>query len=174
MLLVGHLFNTIHANRDSGGNTGKSSLTVQFVEKHFSDAYYPTIEYTYNRTLQLDRQTFSCEIVDTAGQDEFSILQSDYAVGVHGYMLVYSITSTATLELTRIIRDKILNLVGVDHVPMVLVGNKCDLNEKREVAAVDAAQLAKSWKAGWIETSAKTGDNIGNFLDCVDLTTVAE
>jgi Ras family protein len=110
---------------------GKSTLTVQFVENHFVDAYYPTIETTFAKTVIYKGQEYHLEIIDTAGQDEFSILNSRHALGIHGYVLVYSITSKSSLEMVKIIRDKIINYTGAEWVPMVLVGNKSDLHLQR-------------------------------------------
>jgi len=64
-------------------------------------------------------------------QDEFSILSSRHAVGLHGWILVYSVSSRSSFEMCSIIREKILNYTGRDSVPMVLVGNKSDLAVQR-------------------------------------------
>lgn len=66
-------------------------------------------------------------------QDEFSILNSKQAVGLHGWALVYSINSRSTFEMISIIRDKILNYLGFETVPMVLIANKSDLEAQRSV-----------------------------------------
>jgi Ras family protein len=54
-------------------------------------------------------QDYSTEIVDTAGQDEYSILNSKHFIGIHGYMLVYSVSSLPSFEMVQVIREKILN-----------------------------------------------------------------
>jgi hypothetical protein len=108
----------------------------------------PTIESSFNKKIKLKGQDFSLEIHDTAGQvrpssfrfpfqnraprqDEFSILQSKQAVGLHGWILVYSVTSRSSFEMISIIRDKILDYTGIDSVPLVVVGNKSDLDGQR-------------------------------------------
>lgn len=105
---------------------GKSSLTVRFVEHHFVESYYPTIENTFSRIIKYNGQDYATEIVDTAGQvcptplrgvpvslthgqDEYSILNSKHFIGIHGYIIVYSVTSRQSFEMVRTIRDKILN-----------------------------------------------------------------
>ena len=94
-------------------DVGKSSLAVRFVDGHFVDSYYPTIENTFSKTIRYKGQDFSTEIVDTAGQDEYSILNSKHFIGIHGYMLVYSVSSLPSFEMVQVIREKILNhLVG--------------------------------------------------------------
>ncbi|KAH8174251.1 Ras family protein [Sarocladium implicatum] len=87
----------------------KSSLAVQFVDGLFVDSYYPTIENTFSKTIRYKNQDFATEIVDTAGQDEYSILNSKHFIGIHGYMLVYSVSSLPSFEMVQVIRDKILN-----------------------------------------------------------------
>lgn len=106
---------------------GKSSLAVQFVDGHFVDSYYPTIENTFSKTIRYKGQDFTTEIVDTAGQvsyqnykfplqlltanilqDEYSILNSKHFIGIHGYMLVYSVSSLPSFEMVQVVREKIL------------------------------------------------------------------
>ena len=66
-------------------------------------------------------------MVDTAGQDEYSIFPTQYAVDIHGYVLVYSINSLRSFQMIKILYDKIVDMVGNPKVPVVLVGNKKDL-----------------------------------------------
>jgi hypothetical protein len=98
-------------------SAGKSSLTVQFVENHFVESYYPTIENTFTRTIRYKNQEYTTEIIDTAGQDEYSILNSRYSIGIHGYMLVYSVASKQSFEMVKIIRDKVLNHLVIPPPP---------------------------------------------------------
>lgn len=88
---------------------GKSSLTVQYVDGHFVDSYYPTIENTFSKVIRYRNHDFAVEIIDTAGQDEYTILNSKHFIGIHGYMIVYSVASKQSFDMCRIIRDKILN-----------------------------------------------------------------
>jgi GTPase SAR1 family protein len=64
-------------------------------------------------------------------QDEYSLFQKHYAIGIHGYILVYSVTSKKSFEMVKIINDKLLNSLGTEKVPRVLVGNKTDLRHER-------------------------------------------
>ncbi len=93
-------------------NLGKSSVTVQFVEQHFVESYYPTIENQFSKPIKYGGIEYTTEIIDTAGQDEFSIMNQKHLIGVHGYMLVYSVTSKSSFDMIPIIRDKILNATG--------------------------------------------------------------
>ncbi|RKO97677.1 hypothetical protein CAUPRSCDRAFT_2064, partial [Caulochytrium protostelioides] len=144
---------------------GKSSLTVQYVENHFAENYYPTIENTFTKITRFRGADYATEIIDTAGQDEYSILHSKHAIGIHGYVLVYAITSRASFEMTQIIRDKILNFTGLDWVPVVLVGNKSDLDGQRQVSLEEGQRMARDWNAGFLEASAKANHNIGRIFE---------
>ncbi|KAF2253656.1 seryl-tRNA synthetase [Trematosphaeria pertusa] len=156
---------------------GKSSLTVQFVDGHFVESYYPTIENTFSKVIRYKNQEFATEIIDTAGQDEYSILNSKHFIGIHGYMIVYSVASKQSFEMARIIRDKILNhLVSLsdtsksdtpnvqsatEFVPLVIVGNKSDLRpEQRQVTPEDGKALALEFKCAWTEASARYDENV--------------
>ena len=72
---------------------GKSSLAVQFVEGQFPDCYDPTIENTFRKKVTVKRNDYELMLVDTAGQDEYTMFPSEYSIGMHGYVLVYSIDS---------------------------------------------------------------------------------
>lgn len=108
---------------------------VRFVEDAFVDSYYPTIENVFEKSVKYRGQEYSCDIVDTAGQDEYSILNSKHAIGIHGYVLVYSIASRASFEMVQTVYDKILNYTGTAAIPCVIVGQKSDLHVQRCVHA---------------------------------------
>ena len=79
------------------------------MENHFVESYYPTIENTFSKVIKYKGQEYATEIIDTAGQDEYSILNSKHSVGIHGYVLVYSVASKSSFDMCKIIRDKILD-----------------------------------------------------------------
>ncbi|KAF7316534.1 hypothetical protein MIND_00172700 [Mycena indigotica] len=110
-------------------SVGKSSLIKQLVDHRFSESYYPTTSMTSHKTITLNGVEYPCEIIDTAGQDEYSQLPPQYAIGIHGYVLVYSITSKTSFDMVRTIYDKILDFCGLPpgSVPAVIVGSKADL-----------------------------------------------
>lgn len=147
-------------------SVGKSSLTVQYVDGHFVDSYYPTIENTFSRIIKYKGQDYATEIVDTAGQDEYSMLNSKHFIGIHGYMLVYSIGSRQSFDMVQTIRDKILNHLGADWVPLVIVGNKTDLKpEQRQVSPEEGRRLAEDLKCAWTEASARYNDNVAKAFE---------
>lgn len=140
--------------------TGKSSLTVQFVEQHFVERYTPTIENEFEKTVKYKGKEYLVQILDTAGQDEFSVVDQRYTNEMDGYVLIYSVTLRSSFEMIRVVRDKILNTLGQDQVPVVIVGNKSDLHMQRQVTKEEGIALAKELDAAFIETSAKYDENV--------------
>jgi Ras homolog enriched in brain len=130
--------------------TGKSSLVIQFTEDQFIESYYPTIENTFTKSVNYKGVDYDCDIIDTAGQvvftqvlcatithlphhtgkDEYSILNSKHAIGIHGYVLVYSVTSRNSFDMIQIVYDKIINFCGIKEIPCVIVGSKIDLPQR--------------------------------------------
>jgi len=147
---------------------GKSSMVVQFVDNHFVESYYPTIEEQFAKEFRYRGKDYHLDIQDTAGHDEFSLLNAKYAVGWHGYIIVYSVASRPSFEMVSIIRDKILSYSGVDKFPLCIVGNKNDLDPHlRTVSLEDGKALARKLNCAFIETSAKEGDNVLNAFQLV-------
>ncbi|SCW02660.1 LAFE_0F11518g1_1 [Lachancea fermentati] len=144
-------------------NVGKSSLTVQFVESHFVESYYPTIENQFTKQIVLGKTPYTLEICDTAGQDEFSLINTKSLIGLKGIVIVYSCVNRASFEIVELIRDKILDQLGLDNIPAVVVANKIDLRSARDGGSVitpnEGAQLAAKLGAGFKECSAKL--NVG-------------
>ena len=140
--------------------SGKSSLVVQFVEGVFVDSYYPTIETTFTKPIKYKGAEYECDILDTAGQvglryiqaillhwiqDEYSLINSKHAIGIHGYMLVFSLASRASFEMVATVHDKLLAYHGLEALPVVVIGQKSDLVQQRWVARrTTAAQLTPS------------------------------
>eukprot|EP01080_Neovahlkampfia_damariscottae_P010515 gene10515-3037_t len=143
---------------------GKSSLATVFSDSRFDEQYVPTIENCYQRKIKVKGLEFQTQIVDTAGQDQFSIFQTQYAVGIEGYVLVYSITNRSSFDLIPTLNDKILNITGNDTVPRIIVANKNDLDDQRKVSQEDGMKLAKELKCIFVETSAKSNTNVESIF----------
>ena len=141
-------------------SVGKSSLTVQFVLNLFQSEYNPTITDRYSKDIVIDSVSYSCTFIDTAGQDDYSIFPSSCS-SVHGFILVYSINSRKSFELLSVIRQKIVEHKGDEDIPLVIVGNKQDLEGvQRTVKTEEGKGLSDDWNATFFETSAKENINI--------------
>ncbi|KAG8532015.1 uncharacterized protein KY384_003651 [Bacidia gigantensis] len=147
---------------------GKSSLSVRFCAERFVDSYYPTIENTFSKIIKYKGHDFATEIVDTAGTDEYSILSSKHFIGIHGYMLVYSIASRQSFEQVKILRDKILDHLGTETAPMAIVANKLDLKPgQRQVSLKEGQELAAEFKCSFTEASARSNINVSTAFEHV-------
>ena len=143
-----------------GGGVGKSALTIQLIQNHFIDEYDPTIEDSYRKQVTIDDETCLLDILDTAGQEEYSAMRDQYMRTGQGFLCTYAITSRSSFDEITAFREQILRVKDEDKVPMVLVGNKCDLEEERQVTAVEGQDLAKSFGCPIYETSAKARINV--------------
>jgi len=145
-------------------SVGKSSLAIQFVQGQFVDYYDPTIENTFNKTINLKGNQYELLLVDTAGQDEYSNFPAEYSVDVNGYVFVYSIDSPHSFEVCKTIHEKLMDLVGITNVPIILVGNKTDLHTDRRVTHEQGKRFAEEMKAVFLETSAKENQNVSDIF----------
>jgi len=143
-----------------GGGVGKSALTIQLIQNHFIDEYDPTIEDSYRKQVTIDAETCLLDILDTAGQEEYSAMRDQYMRTGQGFLMVYAITSRSSFEELVGFKDQILRVKEADHVPMVVVGNKSDLESERQVSSQEGQDLARNFSAPFFETSAKTRVNV--------------
>lgn len=150
------------------GAVGKSAITVQMVSGHFLSSYDPTIEDSYRTTININNKDIILNIIDTAGQEEFYALRDQYIRSGDGYIIVFSITSVTSFLEVNAIKEQLNMVLDVDNntlIPIILVGNKCDLEEYRQVQSSDAQRLAEEWKVKYFETSAKNKTNINRIFE---------
>lgn len=151
-----------------GGGVGKSALTIQFIQSHFVDEYDPTIEDSYRKQCVIDEEVALLDILDTAGQEEYSAMREQYMRTGEGFLLVYSIIDKNSFDEIRGFHSQILRVKDTDSFPMVLVGNKADLEQERAVLEDDRVATGKSLKIKSMETSAKNRENVDQcFYDLV-------
>ncbi|KAF2272387.1 ras-domain-containing protein [Westerdykella ornata] len=143
------------------GGVGKSCLTAQFVQNVWIESYDPTIEDSYRKAIEVDGRHVILEILDTAGTEQFTAMRELYMKTGQGFLLVFSITSMSSLyELTEL-REQIRRIKEDDNVPMVLVGNKSDLEEDRAVPRARAFKISQDWgNVPYYETSARRRANV--------------
>ena len=119
------------------GGVGKSALTLQFMYDEFVEDYEPTKADSYRKKVVLDGQEAQIDILDTAGQEDYAAIRDNYFRSGEGFLCVFSITEKESFEATQEFREQILRVKGVDSntdtIPFILVGNKVDLEEKRQV-----------------------------------------
>jgi len=143
------------------GGCGKSALVIQFLNNHFVDCYDPTIEDSYLKQVVIDKQIVLMDILDCAGQEEYSAMRENYMRTGDAFMIVYSVTSRVSFENVKKYVCQILRLKQTGTVPIIIiVGNKTDLVQQREVSCSEGKELAKSLGCGFLETSARTRMNV--------------
>ncbi|KAG8596059.1 hypothetical protein GDO81_001720 [Engystomops pustulosus] len=143
------------------GGVGKSSLVLRFVKGTFRESYIPTIEDTYRQVISCDKSICTLQITDTTGSHQFPAMQRLSISKGHAFILVYSVTSKQSLEELKPIYEQICQIKGdVESIPIMLVGNKSDESQNREVDSSDGEAIAKKWKCAFMETSAKMNHNV--------------
>ena len=142
------------------GAVGKSALTIQFVQGQFITDYDPTIEDSYKRPLNVDGETVQLDITDTAGQDDFAAMRTSYMRSGKGFILVYAIDDRASFEEIDSFYKELVRTKPGKTIPIVICGNKCDLEDRRIVSKAEGEELAAKLKTKFFETSALTNYQI--------------
>jgi len=148
------------------GGVGKSALVMRLVTGNFLEAYDPTIEDSHHKTLVVDDKTYNLDILDTAGQEDFKSMEDSWFQLGQAFLLVYSITMKSTYDEIQNTYDRLLRSKDRSP-PIVLIGNKSDLESMREIQKADGAKLAQSWGVPFFETSAKLSANEDVFAALV-------
>ncbi|XP_061745306.1 ras-related protein ralB-B-like [Nerophis ophidion] len=148
------------------GGVGKSALTLQFMYDEFVEDYEPTKADSYRKKVVLDGEDVQIDILDTAGQEDYAAIRDNYFRSGEGFLLVFSITEHESFAATSEFREQILRVKEEDAIPMLLVGNKSDLEDRRKVSVEEAAGKVSEWGVQYVETSAKTRANVDKvFFD---------
>lgn len=108
-----------------------------------------------------DGKTCLLDVLDTAGQEEYSCMRELYSRTADGFLLVYSITDRQSFEEALQIYEWTLRVTDKSYVPAVLCGNKLDLSDRRQVSEREGEKAARNLKIAFLETSAKDDVNIG-------------
>jgi len=143
---------------DSG--VGKSCLLLRFADDAFTESYISTIGVDFRfRTVKIDQKTVKLQIWDTAGQERFRTITSAYYRGADGIIMVYDVTSGDSFEH---VNDwlKEVNRYASEGTCKLLVGNKSDRTTDKVVTAEQAKEYADDLGIAFLETSAKSAQNV--------------
>ncbi|GAA5951324.1 hypothetical protein JCM3765_002444 [Sporobolomyces pararoseus] len=135
------------------GGVGKTALTIRLCLNHF-------IEDSYRKHAIIDDEPYLLEILDTAGQEDYTSLRSQWIREGDGFLVVYSTTSRSSFQRIHEFIQQITRVKDSDKVPIVLVGNKVDRINEREVDTREGQDLAKRLGCEFVETSAKTREGL--------------
>ncbi|EFC48783.1 rab family small GTPase, partial [Naegleria gruberi] len=146
--------------------TGKSSIITQFTEDEFKEQMSPTIGVDFKvKFMNVNRKKVKLTIFDTAGQERFRTLTSSYYRNAHGIILVYDVTREETFNNIKNWLKECDLYSTFEECVKLLIGNKIDLKEERKVSLQDAQNFAKSNNMVYIETSAKTKENVDKAFE---------
>ncbi|XP_006019273.1 ras-related and estrogen-regulated growth inhibitor-like [Alligator sinensis] len=144
------------------GAVGKTALTVRFITKRFIGDYDPTLEMIYRHTAVIDGEMVHFEILDTAGQEEDSLQIEEKIKWGDGFAVVYSVTDRCSFDevmrlcfLINHIHASPKRSSGSDQPPVVIIGNKKDLQFDRMVSSEDGENLSKALKYPFYEISTR-------------------
>ncbi|XP_040885728.1 ras-related protein Rab-19-like [Toxotes jaculatrix] len=142
-------------------NVGKTCVVQNFKSGIFTERQQNTIGVDFTvRTVDIEGKKVKMQVWDTAGQERFRTITQSYYRSAHGAMIAYDITRRSTFDsVTHWIKE--VELYGAANVVLVLIGNKCDLEQERQVQFVEACNLAKEKGIlAALETSAKESQNV--------------
>jgi small GTP-binding protein len=152
-------------------SVGKTSLMLKFTEKKFNELYIPTMgvqvsvkqvpvkQVNITKEKQVPGKIFvELNIWDIAGQQKFRKVRKIFYEGASAILLLYDVTNDKSFEGTSYWVDDLREIIGTPFG--ILVGNKIDLTKERVISQEQGKELAANFSLDYMETSAKTGDNI--------------
>ena len=144
---------------------GKTNILSRYINNEFSLASQSTVGVEFgSKIIKKNDKLIKLQIWDTAGQERYKSITSAYYKGSKGAFVVYDISRKSTFEnVDRWIEE--LKANGSEDVLIMLVGNKSDLEDKREVQTEDVIKKAEQFKIAFCETSALDGKNIDHAFD---------
>ena len=124
-----------------GAVVGKSSIVQRFLYNKYTDKYKSTVEDLYNRDYDLGHFTLKVDILDTAGDFQFPAMRRLSIAKAHAFLLVYSISQSQSFETVRQCVEEIKEQrQDYEDIPIVIVGNKMDLEVERQVFKEDVTE----------------------------------
>ena len=145
---------------------GKTCILNRYFHNEFKENVLSTVGIDFQtKFFKFDGdQKIKVSYIDTAGQEKFRAISVNYLKGTNGVILVFDITNKETFDLLESWLKELKD-TNKSNISKVLVGNKSDLAENREVTVEDANKFANNINCKYFEASAKTGENINEALD---------
>eukprot|EP01084_Bolivina_argentea_P106674 190842_1 len=140
---------------------GKSALLMRFAENSFEKIYMMINDFRM-KTIKFENKIIKLRMWDEpVSKERFRTISSSYYRHSDGIFIIFDVTDQDSFKYTEQYLFDMINRQYVNEtVPKILIGNKCDLKEKRAVSTETAKEFAEKWNIEYIETSAKTGYNV--------------
>ena len=144
----------------TGSNAGKSSIVNRYITGIFRNQELLTISYDFEaKSVIINDKVYRIQIWDLCGQEQFKSITKIYNKGAACILIAYDITNKETFNnLDSLIND--IKEYSHKTAYVVLVGNRADLEDKRQVSFEEGKKFADKYGFDFYETSAKTGQNI--------------
>lgn len=154
-------FKTISLGKEA---VGKTSLIRRFAVGQFSETYIPTLGVDFFvKNVRINKTNVKLLLYDTAGQESFGPLRPLYYRKAHGAFIVFDISRRSSFEKLDYWYNEVYINCGA--IPYIIIGNKLDLEADRTVSIEEATNYAVSNGLRYIETSAKTGENVNELFE---------
>lgn len=138
---------------------GKTTLILNYMNPNIKttnlERLYPTIGVDYQKkSVTIDNRNINVEIYDTAGQEKFKKITSQYYNGADGIILIFDITNKESFEKISFWIQDLSNKIDLDNTCLILIGNKTDLKDQRKVSVEEAQKYAAQYNIEYYEVSA--------------------
>ena len=147
---------------------GKTSIILRYTKEKFNNVFLATIGIDFQKKIvNIGNNKVNVVLWDTAGQERFKKITSQYLYNGDGAILVFDITQKNTFERINYWLEELEKKKNIEEMSLVLVGNKIDLNDKREVSIDDINKFSQERKIKYFETSAKNNIGIEEMMNYI-------
>ena len=146
-------------------SVGKTNIMSKYLKNEFHEDSKATVGVEFgSKQFTVEGHKIKAQIWDTAGQERYKAMTSAYFKGAKGAFIVYDITSKSSFEsVDRWLND--LRVSADKNLTVIIIGNKCDLEQQRDVKKEQGEEKSKSNGVAFMETSALSGENIDKAFD---------
>jgi small GTP-binding protein len=147
---------------------GKTAILERYLNKKFLSERKQTIGIEhYDKIVTYDDKDYLYKVWDTAGQEKFRVMARNYYQKAHGMILTCAINNRSSFENLRVWINALKDNVGLDRIQLIVIANKCDLDNERCVSTEEIQQKANELGVEYYETSAKSGKGIDEAFDTI-------